>query len=49
MEFGLLDGGEYVEYNGVGFVEISIIFVTWELLFDETILFDGDWHCVGWR
>ena len=27
MKFGLLDGGEDSEYNGDGFVEISIIFV----------------------
>ncbi len=31
MEFGSLDGVDEVEYNGVGFVEISKIFVTQDI------------------
>ena len=45
MEFGLHDGGDDGEYNGVGFVEISDIsatqddFVYWAASFDTADIF----------
>ena len=41
MEFDLFGGGANVEYSGVGFVEISSIFVTQDDFYDATEPFDG--------
>ena len=41
MKFGLLSGREDGEYDGVGFVEIFKIFVTYNELFFETISLGG--------
>ena len=41
MKFGSAGGREDAEHNGVGFVEISRIFTTWDTLFFRTEPFDG--------
>ena len=33
MQYGSIDGGDYGEYSGIGFVELSKIFVMQDALF----------------
>ena len=39
MEFGLIDGGDDAEYNGIGLVEIAMLFLMQNEFFDEMIQF----------
>ena len=40
MTFSSYEGGEDGEHTGAGFVEISKIFVTYDVYFFRTIFFD---------
>ena len=41
MECSLLDGGDYGEHTGIGFVEVYKTYPTQDAFFVGTILFDG--------
>ena len=41
MELGFPDGGDDVERNDAGFVEISIIFAAQDVFFSGSAVFDG--------
>ena len=46
MEFGLYDGGENGEYNGVSLVEIFNTFEMRDEFSDEMTLFDDIYQCL---
>ncbi len=43
VKFSLLDGGQYGEHSGVGFIKSYQIFATHDKLVSETMSFNGIW------
>ena len=48
-ECGSLDGGDYGEHSGFGFVEISILFVMWDAVFCGKLLFVRVYRYIMYR